>query len=214
MPNRTQYGFRLHKFLAGSGPHPEPLVGLIATGTNFDVNGIGNSVLGPGDPITQLAGGTVTLCDGFEGAAGGEAVLGIVHAVLPYWDAANGVMVQKGTIPSGVAYGTNLTRQTKVLYFPAHWAQWEIDGDDATNATLAAWQLDIGTNFDHTLAAAVVGGRLNPKLDVATHVATTAQWRMVGIGLTDENQDPTAANYKVIVEVNEGFGGAFAAAGI
>lgn len=213
MPNINRYGFRWHKSLVGVA-HPEPLRGWIATGANFAINGVGNVQLGPGDVITRVSGGSVQICDGSEGAGGGVAVLGIVCDVLPYFDATLQQKVKRGTLPSGVAWGTNQSRKSQVLYWPAQWAQWEVDGDDATNATLAAWDEDIEENFDHINTGTVVGGRAFPKLDVSSHGTATAQWRLKQVSLSEENQDVTSAGYKLIVEVNEGIGGMYSATGI
>lgn len=214
MPNILRYGFRWRKSLIAGGHHPEPLEAWVASGANFAINGVGNVQLGPGDVITRVSGGSVNICDGSEGAGGGVAVLGIVADVLAQWDASLGQRIKKGTLASGIVWGTNRVRQTKVLYYPAEWAQWEVDGDDATNATLAAWDEDIEENFDHINTGTVVGGRAFPKLDVSSHGTATAQWRLKQVSKTEENQDVTAAGYKLIVEVNEGIGGKFSATGI
>lgn len=212
MDNNLRYGIRWSRAMNGCDP-PDPLEAFIVTGQNFAINGVGNVRLRPGDPITRLASGGVNLCDGSEGASGGVAMLGIVAEIERYYDATQGVMVRNFSLPSGVAYSTNLTRQTKILYYPVEWGVWEIDASSAL-ASLAAAQLLAGANCDHTLTGTTVGGYAYPRLNVASTGTGTAQWRIEGTSLTEENQDFTGNYVKFYVRAVEGQGPLYTATGI
>lgn len=163
--------------------------------------------------MTRLSTGGVTICEGVEGAAGGDAVYGIIVGVLPYYDAAQNLMVPANALPSDIAWGTVLERQSKLLVVPADAGIWEIDCDDATTATTeAAYQAFIGENCDHTLAGAS-GTKLNPRLDISAHGTATQQWRIVGISPTVNNRDFSGLYVKLLVKVNEGQQSTFTATG-
>jgi hypothetical protein len=193
---------------------PSPIECIVATSQSFDVSGgASNVALRAGDPVTKLSTGGVTLCAGFEASGTGVAVFGIVYAILPYWDAAQNLMVPGNALPSDIAW-VGLERQSKVLVIPAEAGLWEIDCNDASTATTeAAYQAFIGENCDHTLAGAS-GTIVNPRLDISEHVTTTAQWRIEGISPSQENRDFSGNYVKLLVRVNEGQAPVFTASGI
>lgn len=202
--NAIKYGFRWHRAINGKNiPMPEEVI--IASATSFDVNsGAQNVSLRIGDPVTRLSTGGVTLCDGSEGAGGGVALYGIVVGVLPYYDATAGYMRPSNSVPDAVTYGSNLERQTKVLVVPAEAGYWEIDCDDAATATtLAAYQAFQGENCDHILCGASGETSAKPRLDISGHGTATAQWRIIRVSPTAENQDFSGNYVKLIVRVNE-----------
>lgn len=213
MDNVSRPGFKWH---AGNPyPMPSPEVCIVATAESFDVNGgISNAALRIGDPVTRLSTGGVTLCEGNEASGNnGDAVYGIIVGVLPHYDAAQNLMVPGNALPSDIAWGTVLERQSKLLVVPADAGIWEIECDDASTATTeAAYQAFIGENADHTLAGAS-GTNLNPRLDISTHGTATAQWRIVGISPTAENRDFSGLYVKLLVKVNEGQQSTFTATG-
>lgn len=200
----TIYGFQ---WSAGNfRPVPPTRTAVVATGIDFSVNGTSVDFdLNPGDPITLLAGGTVDVCEGFE-ASGNTAlrVLGIYQGCR-YWDGTK--MVVSAKCPSNVAWGTIEERRTEVLYIPAEAGLWEVMVDDASTATTeAGYRAFIGENCDHSLAGRDTATlMLNPRLDISTHVTTTAQWRIRGISQSVANMDFSGANVRLIVEVNESF---------
>jgi hypothetical protein len=214
MDNPQLYGIRWYS--GNPSPMPAPRVGLVATATSFDVNGgISNAALRIGDPITMNSTtGMVTLCQGYEASGNnGNAVLGIVVGVMPYWDAAQNLMVPANALQSDIAWGTLLERQSKVLYIPAEAGIWEIDCDDAVTATTeAAYQAFINNNCDHTLAGAS-GTSLNPRLDISQQGTATAQWRIEGVSPTLMNRDFSGNYVKLLVSVNEGVKGPYTATG-
>ncbi len=210
--NIRKYGFRW--WSGNPYPAPNPIVCTVATAESFDVSGGASNVsLRKGDPVTDLATGGVTLCAGFEAAGTGVRVFGIVDSVLPYWDAAQNLMVPGNALPSDIAW-TGLERQSKLLVIPAEAGIWEVDVDDAVTATTeAAYQAFVNANCDHSLAGAS-GTFVNPRLDISQVVTTTAQWRIVGVSPSADNRDFSGANVKLLVRVNEGASPTFTASGI
>ncbi len=210
--NVRKYGFRWWR--GNPHPQPSPIVCIVATSASFDVSGgASNVALRKGDPVTDLNSGGVTLCAGFEASGTGVRVFGIVDAVLPYWDAAQNLKVPGSALPSDIAW-TGLENQSKLLVIPAEAGIWEIDCNDASTATTeAAYQAFINENCDHTLAGAS-GTFVNPMLDISEHVATTAQWRIVGVSDSADNRDFSGNYVKLLVRVNEGASPTFTASGI
>jgi hypothetical protein len=216
MDNRQGYGFRY----AGArwGRDIAPIECIVATSEVFSVTGgTANVLLGPGDPVIKLATGGVTLCPGAETTA--QTPFGVVMAVLPYWDAASGFMKPAECLPSAVAWGTNLERQSKVLVQPFETAYWEIDCDDAVSATTeAAYQAFIGENTEYRLNGGIVPtanpqNRAHPRLDISAHATTnTFNLRIVRVSHTKDNVDFTGNYVKMIVELN--LGGTGGAAGL
>jgi hypothetical protein len=214
--NPVKYGIRWSHTGNGGRNFPQPEVMIVATSQSFDVNGgAANVGLGVGDPVTKLSTGGVGLCDGSEGAGGGVAVYGVVVGVLPYWNATTGRMEPTNVLPSDVAWGTNLERQSKVLVVRADAGVWEMDVNDNTTATtLAAYQALIGENCDHVLTGASGAARAFPKLDIDPNDPATAQWRIAGVSQTAENQDFSGANVKLLLRINEMQGSDFSATGV
>ena len=211
--NISRPGFRWAS--GNTNPYPTPVRVTVASAASFDVSGgASNVALRKGDPVTMLNSGTVTLCAGFEASGTGVAVFGIVDSVLPYWDAAQNLMVPGNALPSDTTWGTVEERKSQLLVIPAEAGMWEIECDDAATATTeAAYRAFIGENCDHTLAGAS-GTLVNPRLDISEHVATTAQWRILGISDTANNRDFSGNYVKLIVRVNEGQASVFTASGI
>jgi hypothetical protein len=201
--NQPQYGFR---WAVGYGNAPTPPIfeAIIATAASFDVTGGASNVgLGPGDPVYGLSTGGVTLCPGAETTA--IAPLGIVMGVAPVWNGSE--MENKRLVPSDTAWGTNLTRQTKIFYAPVTAGLWEIDCDDATTATTeAAYQALIHSNINYTLTGGIgsmASDRAYPKADISTTATTNSLvLRIVGISKTARNMDFTGANVKILVKFN------------
>lgn len=199
--NDPRYGFRY----ATSNSHacPKPVAMLVATGQAFTPGSATAARLQPGDPVRWIAGGTI------DHANAGETVWGIMAGVGhdgKVWNTSigSGVMHPSTFIPSGVAYGTVLERQTIVLVVPALGYEWEIDADHQL-ADLAAWQAVVGQNADHAFDAPGAGDlHANPQLDTAIAPTGTGQWRITRVSPTGLNQDYTDDNVKLIVKVNEG----------
>lgn len=203
--NRIQYGFRWSQAANGGRPCPSGIECFIDTGEAFSVNGGTSNVnLGPGDLVRRKASGGMEQADGTEGAGGAEPAYGVVIATRHYWDGTK--MVIQPTIPSNIAYGTKLTRQTKIIVVPAEAGRWEVDCDDTSiGATEAAYQAAVGLNVDHILDDFSVNGipRLGVRLDASTAATlNTLHWRIVGISPTENNQDFSGNYVKLWVEAN------------
>jgi hypothetical protein len=205
--NVQKYGIRWAKGYNGGRDVPQPVECFVASGQAFNINGGSSGInLSIGDPVTRLASGAVTLCDGSEGASGGVAIYGIVVGIQPYYDSTignSGALRPSNVLPSSIAYGTNLERQSKVLVVPVGNDVFEVDCDDAVTATTeAAYQALIGNNADHALTTAT-STKAYPRLDISSAGTATAQWRIVGISKTADNQDFSGNYVKLLVICNE-----------
>lgn len=205
MDNFNFYGFRFFKSRFGSAM-PAFERGFAVTGQAFNVNGgIQNANLQPGDLVRKLASGGLTLCDGAEGAGGALPPLGVVMHIGPYFDGTR--MKPSNQLPSNVAYGTILERQSTIWYLPVESAIWEVDCDDAVTATTeAAYQLTGGANADHRnagAAGAAVETGAKPRLDISTvNTTNTLIWRILGISPTQNNRDYSGNFVKLLVQPN------------
>jgi hypothetical protein len=202
--NAVRYGFRFVKSRYGGANAPIQEA-WIPTATSFDVAaGAQNVVLGEGDPIVQLGTGGVTLAVGAEGTDS-TTLLGIVQGIKQYLDTATGTMTARGPgIPSDLAWGTDLAKQSRVYFTPVESAIWAIQVDDAVTATTeAAYQAFIGENCRFINTGIVGQNRAYPKLDIATHATTnTFPWKIVGVSQTAQNQDYSGANVELYVISN------------
>lgn len=202
--NPIRYGFRAVRSRYG-GVLPVERA-WIATSKSFDVNGgASNVVLGEGDPLVQESGGSATLAIGAEGTDS-TTLLGVVCGIKQYYDTAAGAMTAKGPgIPSDLAWGTDLAKQSQVYYIPIESAIWAIQCDEATTATTeAAYQAFIGENCRFVNTGASGENRARPRLDISTHATTnTFPFKIVGISTTAGNQD-FAGNYVELYVISNG----------
>lgn len=206
--NRHMYGFRLSSNLSGGGT-PPVLDFEVASGY-ASAEGGGSPVLSIGDPVSLLSTGTVAHTA--EGATAFGVVTGIVNARVD----SNGKSRPSSFLPSGTTY--TLDRDTsRVSVMPFGRMAWEIDVDENSTATTrAAYQALVGENCDHAFSVVTLNGqvRADPRLDISTHVSTTAGFRIIGISRTAENADFSGTNVKLIVQANEGSEPVFVAAGV
>lgn len=206
--NRIAYGFRPYGLNLGNGTL-KPKKEIVATLESFDVTGgLQNAALRAGDVVTRLATGGVTLCAGNETTP--VIPYGVVVGVNPYFDSTigqTGAMRPSRSLPSDIAWGTNLARQSSLVVVPFQPSQiWEVDADDIVTATtLAAYQAFIGENVSmiNTAPASTVPPFAAPKIDISTH-ATTASlfFRIEGVSDTLDNVDFSGANVKLLVSCN------------
>lgn len=202
--NPIRYGMRPVK---GRYGHDFPVErAWCATSASFDVNGgAANVYLGEGDVLLQQSTGAVTLAIGAEGTDS-TTILGVCCGIKQYYDTAMGVMTAKGPgIPSDLAWGTNLDRQSQLYYIPIESAIWAIQCDDATTATTeAAYQAFIGENCRFINTGATGETRARPRLDISTHATTnTFPFKIVGVSTTAGNQD-FAGNYVELYVISNG----------
>lgn len=209
--NQAFYGFRW-ALGYNTKPQPQPIEVAVASGQNFNISGSAvNFNLNVGDLVSYIAAGTVTVAGGNENAQVSTAVYGVVVGFggQGYFNAAVNRMQRNLNLPSGVVYGTNVDRQSKLLVVPASAGYWEADCDGvggATASTYLAYQAFIGENVDHQNVGVAATLQLNPKLNIASHAApgSALAWRIAGVSQNFSNQDYTGANVKLIVAVNKG----------
>lgn len=202
--NVERYGWRFFQSTNGRG-EPRPIKGFVDTGESFDVaGGAANAVLRVGDLVRRKASGGFEQADGTEATP--EAAYGVVASIVRYWDAAEQRMKFADGLPSDIAWGTNLERQTLITVIPVENAWWEVDCDAiAGTGLLSDYQTLIGLNADHVLTgvSADPGPFLKPKLDIGTAAVTnTLLWRIENVSPNQENNDFTGENVKMIVSPN------------
>lgn len=211
--NVSKYGFRL---VQNASAHVNPIMKIVATAESFDVSGgLQNAALGAGDVVKLLSTGGVTLAAGNETTP--DNPYGVIVGVLPYYDSSIGLagaMRPSNVLPSDIAWGTNLSRQSKLIVVPFMPGQlWEVDVDDSSTATTeAAYQAFIGENVSmiNTAAANTVPPRVAPKIDISTHATTaTLCFTIAGISPTMENVDFSGANVKLLITPNIAQDGAY-----
>lgn len=196
--NPVQYGF-VYAGQLGGGVTPKPIMCRVASAYQAATGGGGTSVdLRPGDPVKYVNDGTVAL------ALVGESIYGIIASVLPFQVTRDGrtYMDYGFQLPGATSY-TAQQNESRVMVIPAASALWEIMADDIVTATTEAAYIalihenaDITFNRDATRLWAV------PRLDISDHKTATAQLRIVDIN-RKRLQDPSLANYSLIVTVNE-----------
>lgn len=202
--NPVRYGMRAVKSRYG-GMLPVERA-WCATSASFDVNGgAANVVLGEGDILLQQSTGAVTLAIGSEGTDS-TTILGVCCGIKQYLDTATGTMTARGPgIPSDLAWGTDLAKQSQLYYIPIESAIWAIQCDEATTATTeAAYQAFIGENCRFVNTGASGENRARPRLDISTHATTnTFPFKIVGVSTTAGNQD-YAGNYVELYVISNG----------
>ena len=199
--NAVEYGFRYFRTIAG-GPCPHPIRGFVDTSESFDVNGgVANTSLRKGDLVRRKASGGFEQSDGTEDTT--ETVWGVVAAIVRYWD--GDVMRPSSSLPSDIAWGTNLARQTLIEVIPVQGVIWEVDVDDTVTATTeAGYQALIGRNVQHVLSGATDGPGLEPKIDISGHATTaTFPWHIHGVSPTVKNIDFSEDNVKLLVQAHQ-----------
>ncbi len=202
--NPIRYGFRPVKSRYGGGNFPVEEA-FVPTSTSFDVNGgASNVVLGIGDVIIQLSTGGVTLAVGSEGTDS-STILGVVCGIKQYLDVPSGTMTAKGPgVPSDLAWGTDLAKQTKIYYIPIESCIWAAQCDDNTTFTTeATYQDAIGENITLVNTGASGTLRAAPKLDISENATTNSHpFKIVGLSQTAGSQDYSGANVELYVISN------------
>jgi len=202
MDNVRQYGWRLHKSRTSSGMvRVEQMI--VATGQTFPINGGAQTPsLRTGDLVCKLAGGGAGPCDGTEGGAGATAPWGVVVGIGPQWSAALGKMISADKLASGIAWGTNLGRQSTISIIRVEDGVWEVDCDDKVTATTEAlYQAMIGEGVNMVNQGAASEDAIDPILDISSIAhAGTEMWQITGISPTRANRDFSGLYVKLLVE--------------
>lgn len=202
--NVARYGFRWVRGLDGGKPMPVVEEHTVATAASFDVNGgAQNVLLRKGDPVIQLADGSMDLCDGAEGAGGALVPYGICVGIKQYYDGSR-LRVSPEYLPSDIAWGTLRERRSAIFVMPISAGVWEIDADDAVTATTeAAYEALVGSNIDFRLSGLVNELYANPRGDISTtNTTNTLMLRIIAISKTVENSDFTGNFVKLHVIAN------------
>lgn len=210
--NTHKYGFRWVGSLDG-GCCPKPLEFLVATAYQAQVSA-SDVNLNIGDPVELVNDGTIAL------ATGGGAP-SILYGVIVGFSNVKVGLPLKGRKYSFLPGGTTWTTEenaSKALVIPFGRNIWEVDCDDKTTATtLTAYRNLIGENVELEYvrdASNPDNPRANPMVDISTHVATTQDFRIVGVSKTALNQDYAGLYVKLLVTVNESGEAPFVTAGI
>lgn len=199
--NRHKYGFRFYATQSGA-QRPAAFEGIIASAYAGDVGGsVGVSI---GDPVVRLADGTYELAQDTNTS---DRLYGVIVGIRGKVD-ANGKARPCSYLPSGTTYALEETT-SKVMIVPFSDHIWEIDVDDVVTATtLAAYRALMGLNADFVYSRDTSNAdkpRANPVLDISTANTTAAlHFRLADVSKTQENQDFSGANVKVLVQLNQG----------
>lgn len=205
--NVHQRGFR--PFMGTTGRLPAQPIRMIVASGYQGANGTPTNIdLCIGDPVKPVSTGTVA-----HAAAGDTNIMGVVVGIAPFWDSGLGAMRFGDRLP-GATTSTLLERQSFVYVQPVTGCIFEVDCDDAVTATTySAYFAFIGENCDHvyTTGSEPIS---DCNLDISDHKTTTAQWRIVGVSPTMNNQDFSGANVKLLVMCNESNFPPFSTSGI
>lgn len=184
--NTAKYGFRYERAISAMSPPSPEQMWIASTYANR---------IRIGDPVKLLATGSIDLC------AAGEAVYGVVVGGGKYNDGTNNVPAK--FIPGGTTW-TGHHNRSFLTVMPAAGVLFEVDVSNASAYTTEAlYAALVGNNADHALASVGAATDATPTLDLTSPVDTTAQWRIVGVSKTLENEDYSGANVKLLVTVNE-----------
>lgn len=202
--NRHKYGFRFYASMNGSG-RPPAIEGFIASAYAPLINTNESVGLSIGDPVQRLTDGSFALAG--DTATSGAVPFGVIggfsNVKLDYSATKSR---PASYYPSGVTYATK-ANETRVLVLPFGRDIWEIDHLNGANTTEAAYRALIEANADLVYVRDVSNAdkpRANPYLDLTSPGSATAHFRIFGISKTQENQDLSGANVKLLVQLNEG----------
>ena len=199
--NVHKYGLRWSRAFTGKSC-PNPMERVVASEYQATNDGGGTNVdLNIGDPVKQLADGTIAL------ATQQDHVWGVIVGFKPYWDGSK--MVPTSRLPGGTAWGTIEERKSIALVVPATpETVWEVDvnGTSSSYDTEAEYRAFIGSNCEMDVPGDTSDSskpKADPMIDPSTIATTgTLEWRIVGISPTEENRDWTGNYVKLLVSPN------------
>lgn len=212
--NRHKYGIRFYASMNGSG-RPPAVEGFIASAYAPLINTNESVGLSIGDPVQRLTDGSFALAG--DTTTSGAVPFGVITGFLNVKvDYAATKSRPASYYPSGVTYSTK-ANETRVAVLPFGRDIWEIDHLNGANTTEAAYRALIEANADLVYVRDVSNPdkpRANPYLDLTSPGSGTAHFRIFGISKTQENQDLSGANVKLLVQLNEGREPMFTATGL
>lgn len=202
--NRRKYGFRFYASMTGVG-RTSGIEGMVTSGYQANVgSGPTNVGISIGDPVAMNAAGNFELAEDVTANRFFGVCVGIINARVD----SNGKSRPVNYLPGGTTWTLEQDR-TRLIVLPFGRDLWEIDVDDAVTATtLAAYRALKGLNVDMVYRVDTTDAnkpKADPVLDIST-AATTAglDFRIMDVSKTQENQDFSGANVKLIVQLNLG----------
>ena len=206
MANNThRYGFRyVGNASGGVGPKPFELTVASAYAAQVSATDVDLNI---GDPVQYNVGAPGS---GFVELAAVGATPNVFYGVIVGCFAkvdANGKARPCNRIPAGTTWTTEETR-SRVWVIPFGRNIWEIDttGGTATTNTLIEYRAQLNRNLNLIYTLDVTNTerpKANPMLDLTTLTDDTADFRLVDVGRTAENQDYSGTFVKMRVIVNE-----------
>lgn len=200
--NRHKYGFRFYSSITGVG-RTSGIEGTVTSG--YQANVVSNVGLSIGDPVAYNAAGNFELAEDVTA----DRFFGVIVAINKARIDSNGKSRPASYLPGGTTW-TNEVDRSSITVLPFGRDIWECDVDDAVTATtLAAYRALVGLNvpiaYRLDLTSDVNKPRADPVLDISL-AATTAglDFRIMGVSKTQENQDFSGANVKLLVQLNVG----------
>ena len=200
--NRRKYGFRYYSSMSGAGRAAGIENGVTS---GYQANVVSNVGLSIGDPVAFNAAGNFELAEDVTA----DRFFGVIVAIPKARIESNGKSRPASYLPGGTTY-TNEVDRSSLIVIPFGRDIWEVDVDDnVTATTLAAYRALVGLNCDMRYRLDLVSNadkpRADPVLDISTAATTQAlDFRIVGVSKTQENQDFSGANVKLLVQLNVG----------
>lgn len=211
--NRRKYGFRFYSSMTGAG-RTAAVEGTIATAYAPLINTNESVGLSIGDPVQKLTDGSYALAG--DTTTAGAVPFGVIVGFLNVKVDSNQKARPASYYPSGTTYATK-ANETRVAILPFGRDLWEIDHRNGALTTEAAYKAISEHNADLVFTRDISNPdrpRANPQLDLTTTGSATAHFRIFGVSKTQENQDFSGANVKLLVQLNEGREPMFTATGL
>jgi|ERR1044071_4206444 hypothetical protein len=203
--NRRKYGFRFYASMAGVG-RTSGIEGMVTSGYQGNVGSPATNVgVSIGDPVAMNAAGNFELAE--DTAATSDRFFGVVVGIINARVDSNGKARPVSYLPGAVTW-TNEVDRTRLIVLPFGRDLWEVDVDDnVTATTLAAYRALKGLNCEFRYRVDTTDAnrpRADPVLDISTAATGANDFRIMDVSKTQENQDFSGANVKLIVQLGVG----------
>jgi hypothetical protein len=211
--NRHKYGFRFYSSINGNG-RTAAIEGTIATAYAPLINTNESVGLSIGDPVQRLTDGSFALAG--DTTTAGAVPFGVIVGFLNVKVDSNQKSRPASYYPSGTTYTTK-ANETRIAVLPFGRDIWEIDHRNGALTTEAAYKAITEHNADMVFTRDITNPdrpRADPQLDLTSTGSATAHFRIFGVSKTQENQDFSGANVKLLVQLNEGREPMFTATGL
>jgi hypothetical protein len=187
--------------------YPKPLEFTVASAYQAQVSAtdVGLSI---GDPVQFNVGAPGTGMIELAAAAGSPSIIwGVIAGFSNARIDANGMSRPTNYLPGGTTWTTEQTR-SKVLVVPFGRNIWEIDvtGNDTSEDTLAEYRAfqNKNVNLAYTLDVSNANKpKAGPSVDISSVTDDTADFRILQVSFTQDNQDFSGNFVKLRVVVNE-----------